>query len=69
MTRESGPKAAPQIAGANQDRAQSTAQARVEALAVDLAAVAEGIWSPSQEMLDALAELAWAAAFDLAVAS
>jgi hypothetical protein len=67
--RESAPKGASQIAGANQDQRHSTARARAEALALDLSAVAEGIWSPSQGMLDALAELAWAAAFDLAVAS
>jgi hypothetical protein len=46
---------------------QSTAERRVHALAVDLEAVAGGVLEPSQEMLNALAELAWAAAWDLAV--
>jgi hypothetical protein len=69
VTRESGPKAASQITAAKQDQRHSIAQARAVALATDLSAVAEGVWSPSQTMLDALTELAWATAFDLAVAS
>ena len=42
---------------------------RSEALALDLLAVAEGIWRPTQEVLDALADLARAVTWDLAGAA
>jgi hypothetical protein len=66
---ESGPKAAPQVAAAKRDHPQSTAELRASALALDTAAVAEGVWPASAEILDALAHLADAVVWDLAVAS
>jgi hypothetical protein len=44
----------------------SIAELRAQALYLDLSAVAEGIWCPTQEVLDALAHLAWAVTGDLA---
>ena len=70
MTRKSPPHGGPSpIVLAKGDREQTTAQARAEALAVDLSAVAAGYWLPTPIMLEALAELTWATAWDLAVAS
>jgi hypothetical protein len=56
------------ISAAQQDRPQNTAELRASALALDTAAVAEGIWPASAEILDALAHLAGAVVWDLAVA-
>jgi hypothetical protein len=47
----------------------TAAGARAKALALDTAAVAEGIWPASEEILDALAHLADAVVWDLATAS
>lgn len=69
MNAESAPKGASQIAVAKQDQQDSTAQARAEALALDTQAVAAGTWPASPEILDALAHLANAIVWDLAVAS
>ena len=44
------------------------AKARADALAVGLAAVAEGVFPPSAELLDALSGLAFAIVFDLELA-
>jgi hypothetical protein len=70
MTRESAPKrGASQTTAAKRDRSQCTAELRAEALALNTAAVAEGIWPATPEMLDALSHLADAIVWDLAVAS
>jgi hypothetical protein len=45
------------------------AELRARALALDTAAVAEGIWPASSEILDALSHLADAVVWDLAVAT
>ena len=54
------------FAAAKQHR-DSTAQARAEALAFDLSALAAGVWLPTPEILDALAAVGWAVAFDMHV--
>jgi hypothetical protein len=46
-----------------------TAIARAHHLAVDLSATAAGVFEPTDPLLDALAQLASALAFDLAVAA
>lgn len=45
----------------------TTAKQRASALAVDLSAVAAGIWPPTPSLFDALANLASATAWDLCV--
>jgi hypothetical protein len=47
----------------------SNAVLRTEALYLGLSAVAEGIWEPTQTLLDALASLAGAVSWDLAGAA
>jgi hypothetical protein len=47
----------------------SVVEARAKALALDTAAVAEGVWPASAEILDALATLADAVVWDLAMAA
>jgi hypothetical protein len=70
MTREDPHHWGPSpIAAAKRDQKQTTAQARAEALALDTQAVAAGTWPASAEILDALAHLADAIVWDLAVAS
>jgi hypothetical protein len=73
LNAESGPKAAPQVAVAKRDLQQSTAERRAATLAVATAAVAEGVWPASTEILNALARLSaavvWDLPADLAVAS
>jgi hypothetical protein len=49
--------------------ASSIVERRAQALALDTAAVAAGKWPASAEILDALAHLADAVVWDLAVAS
>lgn len=44
---------------------QTTAQARITAVAVNLSAMAAGKWDVSPALLAAMAHLSWAAAFDL----
>lgn len=48
---------------------EKTTTAKARALALDLAALSAGLWDPTQEVLDALAHLAWAAAWDLELAA
>jgi hypothetical protein len=45
------------------------AEVRAEALAVDLTATAAGIWEPTPDLLDALADLAWATVWNLTAAA
>jgi hypothetical protein len=45
------------------------AELRAEALYLDLSALAEGIWEPTQQVLDALVELASRVTWDLAGAA
>jgi hypothetical protein len=72
MMRESPPPGgASPILAAQRDHKQSTATAaaRAEALAIDLSALAAGVWLPTREILDALVLLARANAWDLRVES
>jgi hypothetical protein len=65
---ESRPKAAPQVRACQRDHEQSNAAMRAAALATDAAAIAEGVWPASPEILDALSSLAHAVEWDLALA-
>ncbi len=75
MNGECGPRAASQITAGKRDQNQATtsprhqlAVARANALVVDLVAAADGIFEPTQTVLDALAGLAVSLAFDLRAA-
>jgi hypothetical protein len=65
LNAESGPKAAPRVDAAQRDHEQSTAELRASALALDTAAVAEGRWPATAEILDAIAHLSAAVVWDL----